>query len=73
MSIRKILSIAGPRALVNVYRDSDWNEYRVSVAGSKRAEWYFTPDRDDAEDTAAMMAGISAATRDNYPCPGYLV
>lgn len=67
MSIRKILTIAGPVACVSVYCDSDWNEYRVRVQGAKPEADYHTTDRDDAEGTAALLSGIVE------PCPGHLM
>jgi hypothetical protein len=56
---RKLISvIKGTRDTVKVYRDRDWGEYVVIPAHKPKAS-YHTTDKDDALDTAAVMAELS--------------
>lgn len=56
--MKKIHEITFGARTAKVYRDSNWNEYRVRLYARGRldeAADYFTDDKQDAIDTAAAM------------------
>lgn len=56
--MKKIHEITFGARTAKVYRDSNWNEYRVRLYARGRldeATDYFTDDKQDAIDTAAAM------------------
>lgn len=57
MALRKLEKFVGPKATTTVYRDVEWEEYRVKTAGQK-GTGYHTNDKQDAMDTARSIAGI---------------
>lgn len=60
MTRRKILTLTGPDMVAKVYRDSEWDEYRVTVA--KHGETpnpeasYHTSDKEEAIQHALAAA-----------------
>lgn len=52
---RKLIRTLEGTQTVKVYRDSEWDEYVVSVVGNPDAD-YHTNDRADAVATAELMA-----------------
>jgi len=50
---------AGPIATIQLFRDTDWDEYIAAVVKPLRNPQadYFTPDLDDAIGTAKAMCG----------------
>lgn len=59
MSIKLVATITGNDETVKVYRDTEWEEYRVRVVGGPAGSAYHTDDLDDAMGTARMLAGQS--------------
>lgn len=61
-SLRLIATIAGPCKITKVYRDSEWDEYRVRLyrEGQHLASAdHHTDDKDDAMQTARTEAHIA--------------
>ena len=62
MTLRKIGSfVSTPVREARVYRDAEWNEYRVKFylnGHHMQEEDYHTDDKQDAMDTAALWAGV---------------
>ena len=57
MALRKIATIAYNCPLVvHVYRDAEWDEYRVRVEGSGQHADYHTDSKTDAMQTARCLA-----------------
>lgn len=57
MALRKIGRVAGTaHSCVLVYRDAEWDEYRVRVLGANASADYHTDDKQDAFDTACVIA-----------------
>ena len=64
--MRLIATYAGPKVHAKVYRDSDWNEYRVKFfEGDKHLTEadYHTPDKRDALDVADSWTARTEAHR----------
>lgn len=60
MALRKIETFTGNNRVAKVYRDSEWNEYRVTymLDGAKIVGGdYHTDDKQDALDTAQVWVG----------------
>ena len=57
MGLRLIATIVGHDEVVKVYRDSEWDEYRVRVVGASAESAYHTSDKEDAMGTARVLAG----------------
>lgn len=57
MTLRLIATIIGHDETVKVYRDVDWNEYRVRIVGADATTTYHTDDKTDAMETARYLAG----------------
>ena len=63
MALRKLQTFTDGRVSATVYRDSEWQEYRVrlSVDGKLRPDAdYHTDDRADAEQTARSMVEFAS-------------
>lgn len=58
MALKLIMKITGPDESAKVYRDSEWNEYRVRVDGAGPESTYHTDDKADAISTANYLCGI---------------
>ena len=54
MALRKLETHTGPNGTAKLYRNAEFNEYVVKLSGNPDAD-YFTPDRDDATNTAILM------------------
>jgi len=52
MPRRLIATFTESKRVAKVYRDSEWQEYRVTFGWLSPDADYFTPDKDDALDTA---------------------
>lgn len=57
MTLRKIQTLTGPKGVVTIYRDAEWEEWRV-VRKGQRGTGYHTNDKQDAIDTAHTIAGL---------------
>jgi hypothetical protein len=57
MARRIIAVIEQDGRIAKVYRDTDWNEYRVRFSWLTPAADYFTSERDDAIGTARAVLG----------------
>lgn len=61
MAQRKIRSVKVGRCTVTIYRNVEWDEYRVvgkigsKVIGGKSGGGYFTDDKQDARNNAALF------------------
>jgi hypothetical protein len=63
--LRQIERIEGRVAIVAVYWDADWSEYRVCPQGLPDTT-YYTDDRDDAHGTAVWLAEGWQAPQGDY-------
>jgi hypothetical protein len=62
MARRKIATVVGVKGTVNVYRDSEWDEYVARFDNAKPGEGHHTGDKEDALSTAREMAGPEVST-----------
>ena len=64
MAQRRIKNIRFGRCSVSIHRDSEWNEYVVTVKLADRRfnGTYHTSDKQDARSTAAHQLRIAAPT-----------